>query len=129
MGRPKGAERGKRFAGAVLVFVAGCSTKEATKETYFDRTIFPILQDSCGSTNTAANCHSMQPKGNAIGNLSVDTYEDVVKRRDLLVTYGPYNLANFLLKNVDPFDLVVTAYDGTRIPIRTDIKHLPSASI
>jgi hypothetical protein len=124
MGRPKGAERGKQFAAAILVFVvAGCTTKEPTKETYFDRTIFPILQDSCGSTNTAANCHSMQPKGNAIGNLSVDSYEDVIKRRDLLVTYGPYNLANFLLKNVDQFDLNVTAYDGTRIPVRTDIKH------
>jgi hypothetical protein len=123
MGHPKGAERGKRFAAGALVFLAGCTTKEPTNETYFDRTIFPIVQDSCGSTNTAANCHSMQPKGNAIGNLSVDSYEDLIKRRDLLVTYGPYNLANFLLKNVDPFDLVVTAYDGTKIPVQTDIRH------
>src|SRR5262245_17668462 len=83
MGHPKGAERGKRFAAGVLVLLAGCTTKEPTKETYFDRTIFPILQQSCVSTNTAANCHAMQAKGNAIGNLSVESYEDVVKRHDL----------------------------------------------
>jgi hypothetical protein len=104
-------------------WAAGCTTKEAKSETYFDRTIYPIVQGSCGSTNTAANCHTMQPKGNAIGNLSVDSYEDIIKRRDLLVAYAPYDLASFLLKNVEPFDLVVTAYDGTKITVRTDIKH------
>jgi len=123
MGRPKGADRGKRCRVGILILVAGCTAKEPTKETYFDRTIFPILQDSCGSTNTGANCHVMQDKGNAIGNLSVASYEDIVKRRDLLVTYGPYNLPNFLLKTVDPFDVLLTAYDGTSFSVRTDIRH------
>jgi len=110
-------------AAGLLVVLAACTTKEPTKDTYYDRTIAPILQDSCASTNTAANCHVMQEKGNAIGNLSVASYEDTVKRRDLLITYGPYGLPNFLLKNVDPFDILLTAYDGTSFTVRTDIRH------
>ena len=110
MRRPRRAGLGTGVAAAGLALAAGCTTKEATKDTYFDRAIAPILQDSCGSTNTGANCHVTQDKkGNAIGNLSVKSYEDVVRRRDLLVTYGPYNLPNFLLKNVDPFTILLTA--------------------
>jgi hypothetical protein len=107
----------------LVLLAAGCSTKQPTENTYFDRTISPIIQDSCVHTNTGANCHFTQPKGNAIGNLSLESYEDVVRRRDLLVNYGPYGLPNMLLKNVDPFDILLTAYDGTQITVKTDIRH------
>ena len=62
MGRPKGAEERGNFGSlaGVLVFVAGCTTKEPTKETYFDRTIFPILQDSCGRPTPGPTATSMQ---------------------------------------------------------------------
>src|SRR5450432_1644735 len=108
---------------ALASMVGGCTTKHPTEDTYFDRTISPIIQDSCVHTNTGANCHFTQPKGNAIGNLSLESYEDLVKRRDLLVNYGPYGLPNMLLKNVDSFDLLLTAFDGTPITVRTDIRH------
>ncbi|MET0593625.1 MAG: hypothetical protein ABW133_13055 [Polyangiaceae bacterium] len=107
--------------GALLA--AACSSKEPKTETYFDRTISPILQSSCVSTNTGANCHITQERGNALGNLSLATYSDLIKRRDLLINYGPYGLPNMLLKTVDPFDIVLTAYDGTSFTVRTDIRH------
>jgi hypothetical protein len=100
-----------------------CSAKEPKTETYFDRSISPILQSSCVSTNTGANCHITQERGNALGNLSLATYRDLIKRRDLLINYGPYGLPNMLLKAVDPFDVVLTAYDGTPVTVRTDIRH------
>ncbi|HMI84807.1 MAG TPA: hypothetical protein VK550_11990 [Polyangiaceae bacterium] len=103
--------------------VSACSAKEPKTETYFDRTISPILQSSCVSTNTGANCHITQEHGNALGNLSLASYSDLVKRRDLLINYGPYGLPNMLLKSVDPFDIVLTAYDGTTLTVRTDIRH------
>jgi len=108
---------------AFAVLTGGCSTKQPTDDTYFDRTVSPILQNSCVHTNTGANCHITQPKGNAIGNLSLESYEDVVKRRDLLINYGPYGLPNMLLKNVEAFDVLLTAYDGTQFTVRTDIRH------
>jgi hypothetical protein len=103
--------------------VSACTTKEPETQTYFDRTISPILQSSCVSTNTGANCHITQEKGNALGNLSLATYTDLRRRRDLLINYGPYGLPNMLLKAVDPFDIVLTAYDGTSFTVRTDIRH------
>jgi hypothetical protein len=113
----------------LVAFASGCTSKEPTSDTYFDRTIGPILQDSCVRTNTGANCHITQPKGNAIGNLSVASYDDVIKRRDLLINYGPYGLPNMLLKNVDPFDILLTAYDGTSFTVRTDIRHAGGKTI
>jgi hypothetical protein len=115
-----------RSATAVSIcaaLAAACSAKEPKTETYFSRSISPILQSSCVSTNTGANCHITQERGNALGNLSLATYGDLVKRRDLLINYGPYGLPNMLLKAVDPFDIVLTAYDGTSLTVRTDIRH------
>ena len=103
--------------------VSACSAKEPKTPTYFDRTVSPILQSSCVRTNTGANCHVTQEHGNALGNLSLATYGDLIKRRDLLINYGPYGLPNMLLKKVDPFDIVLTAYDGTTLTVRTDIRH------
>src|SRR4051812_38825096 len=108
------------FAVAVA---AACSTKEPAKSTYFDRTISPILTTSCVRTNTGAGCHAVDPRGNALGNLDVSTYEGVKKRPDLLVEYGSYGQPAFLLKNVDPFPVEVRSYDGTKVSITTDIKH------
>ena len=111
------------FACWVSLQALGCSTKKPEETTYFDRTISPILQDSCVSTNTGANCHVTQERGNAIGNLSLANFEDLSKRHDLLVNYGPYGLPNMLLKNVAPYDILYTPYDGASFNVRTDIRH------
>lgn len=109
---------------AFATFVASaCTTKEPTQSTYFERSINPILTTSCVRTNTGAGCHVADPRGNALGNLDVASYEGVSKRKDLLVEYGPYGQPAFLLKNIDPFQVEVQGYDGVKTVITTDIKH------
>jgi len=114
---------------ALVLGAVACSVKEPTQDTYFDRTISPILQSSCVSTNTAGNCHVDNGRGNALGNLSLESYDELRKRQDLLVNYGPYGLPNLLLKNVEPYDLPLTAYDGTGVTVRTDIRHAGQTTI
>lgn len=107
----------------VAAAAASCETKEAESTTYFERTISPILTTSCTKTNTGAGCHVVDAKGNALGNLDVVTYENVVKRRDLLVDYGPYGQPAFLIKNIEPFQVEVQSFDGAKSIVTTDIKH------
>src|SRR5580704_17867890 len=86
----------------LAVTLTGCTTKEPTPSTYFDRNIAPILENSCVRTNTGAGCHVADPKGNAFGNLDMTTFAGVDKRRDLLLDYGPYLQPSLLVKNVGP---------------------------
>ncbi|HEY4014864.1 MAG TPA: hypothetical protein VGM06_16090 [Polyangiaceae bacterium] len=104
------------------VFVA-CATKEPTPSTYYDRTIAPILQSTCVRTNTGAGCHVADAKGNAFGNLDLTTFDGVDRRRDLLLDYGPYLKPSLLVKNVPPYQVTVQLWDGTTVPVTTDIKH------
>jgi hypothetical protein len=121
----------RRFLPAVVtaagLFAAlgpsACSTKHPEESTYFERSISPILTTSCVRTNTGAGCHVADAKGNALGNLDVATFAGVAKRRDLLVDYGPYGQPALLLKNIEPFQLDVTTFDGKKTTITTDIKH------
>lgn len=120
--------RVKRFlsvlaAAAVAALAASCETKEPTKTTYFERTISPILTTSCTRTNTGAGCHVADAKGNALGNLDTTTYEGVARRRDLLQDYGPYGQPAFLVKNVEPSQVEVQGFDGSKVTVTTDIKH------
>ncbi len=110
-------------AAFVAAAVAACTTKEPQPSTYFDRSINPILTTSCVRTNTGAGCHVADPKGNAFGNLDVSSYENLAKRKDLLIDYGAYGQPAFLLKNIDPFQVEVRTYDGVPARITTDIKH------
>lgn len=115
----------KRFLSVLAIagVAASCETKEVESTTYFERSISPILTTSCTKTNTGAGCHVADAKGNALGNLDVVTYENLVKRRDLLVDYGPYGQPAFLIKNVEPFQVEVQSYDGAKSIVTTDIKH------
>ncbi len=102
---------------------AACADKEIPKSTYFERTIAPILSTSCVRTNTGAGCHVADDRGNALGNLDVSTFPQLAKRRDLLLDYGPYGQPAFLVKNIEPFQVTIQAYDGKRTTVTTDIKH------
>src|SRR5690242_4096695 len=88
-GRRELLMRSGTVASVFAALASACSAEEPKTETYFDRTISPILQSSCVSTNTGANCHITQEHGNALGNLSLASYSDLIKRRDLLINYGP----------------------------------------
>ena len=64
------------------------------------------------------------PKGNAFGNLDLSSYATTSKRRDLLIpNYGPYGQSAFLLKSIEPVNIEVRSFDGTRTTVQTDIKH------
>lgn len=100
-----------------------CDKKEPQASTYFDRSVAPILQSSCVRTNTGAGCHVADTKGNAFGNLDLESFEGISLRRDLLLDYGPYLQPAVLAKNVPPFQVTVELWDGTSILVTTDIKH------
>jgi hypothetical protein len=115
-------------AGVTLAVVAACAegactTKEPQPSTYFDRTIAVVLESSCVRTNTGAGCHVADAKGNAFGNLDLTTFAGVDRRRDLLLDYGPYLQPSLLAKNVPAYQVPLELWDGTRIPVKTDIKH------
>lgn len=104
-----------------------CTRKEPGQDTYFDRSIAPILKSSCVNTNTGAGCHVSNAKGNAFGNLDLATFAAVDKRRDLLVDYGPYGQQAMLVKSVAPYQLRLQMFDGVEVNVLTDIKHTGGA--
>lgn len=100
-----------------------CTTREATEDTYFDRSIAPLLTTTCARGPTGGGCHVADDRGNAFGNLDVTTYDLLNKRRDLLATFGPYGQPGLLLKVLPPAPLDVRAFDGTSTPVTSDIRH------
>ncbi len=110
---------------AVIASAASCSTEptEATT-TFYDRTIAPTLTQSCATSPSGSLCHvTADDRGNALGNLSLDSYADLILRRDLLIDYGPYGLPNLLLKSVPPYQMRLSSWDGEVEIITTDIPH------
>jgi hypothetical protein len=113
------------FAAWGLV-AAGCERKEAPAETnFYQRRIGPILERSCAEGPAKAGCHvRADEKGNALGNLSLSSYEDLVKRRDLLLNYGPYGMPGLLAKVAPDFKLALTNWkSNTPLVIDSHIAH------
>ncbi|HEX3771754.1 MAG TPA: hypothetical protein VHV30_12840 [Polyangiaceae bacterium] len=108
---------------SVAASMGACTTKEPQSSTYFDTVIAPSLQTSCVHANTGAGCHVTDTKGNALGNLDLSSFTGVDHRRDLLLEYGPYQQPSLLLKNIPPYQLNLSLWDGTKIVVTTDIKH------
>ena len=62
--------------------------------------------------------------GNAFGNLNVTSYDTLTKRRDLLISYGPYLLPALLAKVLPPFQVRLTGWESADpIIVTTDIPH------
>lgn len=62
--------------------------------------------------------------GNALGNLSFESYDTLDKRRDLFVSYGPYGIPGLLLKVVPPYTIALTSWrSATPQLITTDVAH------
>lgn len=93
---------------ATLLLVSSCALIHGACgdsppcKTYFERTIQPILVDSC--SRGTSGCHSVtdSPYGFAAGNLDVTTFENLQKRRDVLAPFGAYPEALLLIKAVGP---------------------------
>jgi hypothetical protein len=107
--------------------VAACGDPPPS-DTYFEHFIQPVLVQNC---NTVSGCHqiNMDPTiadfGRAAGNLDVMTYENVTKRRDLLITYGAYKYPGLLIKATAPTNIptlgdddLTVEYNGASLPLQ-----------
>jgi hypothetical protein len=117
--------------GAFLFGSIGCERSEQYGRTdYFDRKIAPLLQSGCARSGTGSSCHvTSDEHGNAIGNLDVSSYALLVKRRDLLVDYGPYTMPQLLVKATPRYKLRLGAWDGTSEEITIDVEHVGGAPL
>jgi hypothetical protein len=109
-----------------MVLLTGCQgPKYQATSTFYDRNIGPILKQSCADSPTQSGCHVAQnDRGNAFGNLNVTSYDTLIKRHDLLVTYGPYDLPALIVKALKPFQVRLTTWDSADPTIiTTDIPH------
>lgn len=116
----------------VLLLLAGCQRNEQPeKSKFYQRRIGPILEQSCVDGPAKAGCHvRADDKGNALGNLSLQSYDDLVLRRDLLVNYGPYGMPALLLKVVPPFKLGLTSWKSAEpLIINSNIAHVGRSPI
>ena len=123
----------RRAAQACLLFsvcglagALGCTRNEKPeRSTFYERQIAPVLERSCAPSSSQSTCHgAADDRGNALGNLNLESYDTLNLRRDLLVNYGPYGVPGLLLKALPPFQLRLTSWDDSEpIFITTDIRH------
>jgi hypothetical protein len=109
----------------LLPWWAACRD-EPPGQSYYERTIAPILTASCAG-NTAG-CHAASPDDPfafAAGNLDVTSYQNLLKRRDLLKSFGPYPVPLLLIKAVGATDELGFTYRGTYRPL--EVQHAGGA--
>ena len=106
--------------------LSSCTTKQAASSNYYDRKIGIGLVQSCAASPTKSGCHvAADDHGNALGNLNVTSYEDLTKRKDLFLRYGPYGLPALLLKVAKPFPVTITTWQNSDpMLVTTDIAHV-----
>jgi hypothetical protein len=115
-----------------LLLLASCERKEQTAQTnFYQRRIGPILEQSCAEGPAKAGCHvRADEKGNALGNLSLESYDDVALRKDLLVNYGPYGMPGLLVKVAPTFKLALTNWKSSApLIIDSNIAHVGGSLI
>jgi hypothetical protein len=115
-----------------LLLLASCERKEQTAQTnFYQRRIGPILEQSCAEGPAKAGCHvRADDKGNALGNLSLESYADLERRKDLLVNYGPYGMPGLLVKAAPPFKLALTNWKTSApLIIDSNIAHVGGSPI
>lgn len=116
----------------LLLLVVGCGRKEETAQTtFYERRIGPILEKSCVEGPAKAGCHvRADDKGNALGNLSLESYADLEHRHDLLVNYGPYGMPGLLVKVAPDFKLALTNWKSSEpLIINSHIAHVGGSLI
>lgn len=99
-----------------LAALAGCTPLPPLGGYYTER-IDPIFAGSCQSL--AGGCHVSSDDGTAPGNLALDSYDSLMRRRDVLVAYGPYPVPTLLLEGGPPVTVAVEVLDPPD-PLRPD---------
>lgn len=107
-----------------LMGVGACEQSDLPGFSFYQERINPILDSSCARQNVG--CH-VQSDGVALGNLDLSSYDSLMRRRDALGQYGPYQVGLLLLKAGGPVDVQVETFDptpeGRFVAITTDIRH------
>ncbi len=104
------------LAATLLVFsLYGCGS-DAPRQTYFDRTIAPILEGTC--TGATSGCHVDTGDGVALGNLDLSSFEAVQTRRDVLERHGSYTEPLLLIKATASVGMSVL-YDGEALQMES----------
>ena len=94
------------FLVSTLTVVAAYGGDPPPGKTYFERTIQPILVQSCaGNTSGCHRTNPDDPYQFAAGNLDVTSFEAIQKRRDVLTQFGNYPAPLLLVKAVGPKQL------------------------
>jgi hypothetical protein len=106
--------------------LVACRSEEPASRSYFDRTIAPILQNSCSRQTTG--CHLETPRGDAVGNLDTSMFERLDRRRDLLLSYGPYPYPGLLQKVIGAQPLTIQTLDGP-VTLKSDVRHAAFAGL
>lgn len=111
-----------------LCAVAGAGCNDSPKgRTFYERNIEPILMQKCAG-NTSG-CHAVKEddvSAVAAGNLDVTSFENVQKRRDVLVPFGAYPFPLFLIKAVGAKKLKLQYGDVFR---DIDVQHVGESII
>jgi len=95
--------------GALGGTLLGCAPRLPPEGSYYEDRIAPAFTGSC--LNRAGGCHVATDEGTAPGNLDLSSYDVLMRRRDVLVPYGPYPVATLLLKAGSAVNVAVEVLD------------------
>jgi hypothetical protein len=113
-----------------LLFVVGCDDSAPAGPMFYERTIQPILTQNCVFNQGA--CHKDDGHGNALGNLDLTSYANLIRRKDVLRTFGSFPVPLLLLK-ASGGDVPQIPYkgnsDGTTHFYSSEIQHVGGATI
>jgi hypothetical protein len=119
--------RSRRVLALAICAAAGCGDSPPGR-TFYERNVEPILLQKCaGNTSGCHSTNAGDPFKVAAGNFDVTSFDNVQKRRDVLVPFGAYPYALLLLKSVPAGSLRVyyegrlSSTEGRFLPI--DVLH------
>lgn len=98
-----------RLVCAVAFSLLACSPRLPTGGSYYDERIAPVFVGNC--QGRAGGCHVPTEEGTAPGNLDLSSYDSLMRREDVLMTYGPYPVPSLLLKAGAPLSVGVEVLD------------------
>ena len=108
------------------LLLGACDPVPPPGGSFYDDRIQPVFEVGCAlQTN---GCH-IDEDGAATGNLDLSSFDALMRREDVLPSYGPYPAGLLLLKGGDDVDLPIEVWDpdpstGERIlRLTTDIRH------
>lgn len=110
---------------------AGCQQADEPEFSFYEERIAPTLTNGCARGPSGGACHLPLDQGIALGNLDMTSFDSLMRRDDVLVSYGPYSAPLLLLKGGDPIDIQVETFDPANrfMRITTAIQHNAGSNI